>query len=587
MKLLSKLQQRLGKMTLAAKLTAVVAISMAIVFILLLTLTVGRSIVVIKNTFTQSNHAILSMTLNDLDSYSDTLLTYSLSIRNDESFMQYLASPASFDYDAETYTKSLVRNIFYSRDDINRFTVYMLPLDRAYAISKDAPNVRSFDGPTPMLIPGYEEASREAPYLHSAPLPINGCYTITRIIINVADGKPLAAVVIEVDDSYIKTLTQNNSFEAGEVLLLNSGNRLYYTSNPDMINAQSLVHLSPDLVAALSGQSPVVRVREHPYIMVADTSAKYGWRFVHLLPEAAINSETTRLRHDLLLISIPLLALCLFLVFAVARYLTLPLYALSGKVSGSKKPLPQPLCGFGGSAEIHMLSDRFDELTTRVSRLQEQSRQALQERDSALLSVLQARVTPGIIGYTLRAFSSLSARRGHNRLTQMTEGMQELLQYTANPDDYERVEDEVLFTSGYLNLIKTQSFERFDYLVSADDHCLELMIPKLSLYPLAEYALLRAQNGARDDIFISIHVRLQGGLMVISATDNAEPPAPAQLDELRRKLDAPSGGIVSGSGLANLAARLRLMYKDEASVSVDSKDDSTTITICIPLNEVI
>ncbi len=585
MNLFKKVQQRLGKMTLAVKLTASFALSVAVVFVLLVTLTVGRSISVIKNTFTQSNHQILRMTLNDLDAYSDNMLTYSLSIRNDESFMQYLSSPATFDYDAEVYTKSLIRNIFYSRDDINRYTVYMLPLNRAYAISKDSPNVRSFDAPTPALIPGYEEAAREAPYLHTAPRQIDGIYTITRIIINVADGKPLAVVLLEVDGSYIKTLTQNSMFKAGEIFLLSGNNRLYYSSDPDMINPESLVHLSPDLVMALGGESPIVEAQGTPYIMVADASERYGWRFVHLLPQATIDAETASLSRELLLISIPLLALCLFFVFMIARYLTMPLYVLSGKVSGSKVPLPPTLCGIGGSAEIHMLSDRFDELTTRVSHLEKQNTQALQERDSALLSVLQARVTPGIISYTLGAFSALSTRRGHNRLTQMTEGMQDLLRYTANPDDYERVEDEVLFTNGYLQLVKSQAFERFDYRVSADDQCREQMIPKLCIYPLAEYALLRTQSVLRDDTFISIHVRLQGSLIVIVASDNAEPPSATALDELRRKLDAPSGGIVSGSGLVNLAARLHLMYRDEATIAIDTKKTGTTITVCIPLDE--
>ncbi len=585
MNLLNKLQQGLGTMALSVKLTAIFGLSMVMVFILIVTLTVGRSIVVIRNTFTESNHAVLSMTLNDLDAYTDALLTYSLSIRNDESFMQCLASPASFDYEAEMYTKSLVRNIFYSRSDINSYTVYMLPLGKAFSISKDSPNVRSFGSQTPSLIPGFEDASREAPYLHSAPLGTDGLHTITRVIINVADGKPLAAVVMEVDNSYINALARNSSFETGEVLLLNSGNRIYYTSNPEMINAPSLVRLSPDLVAALRGESPVVQVNEGVYYMVADTSAKYEWRFVHLLPKSTIDEQIADLRQDLLLISIPLLILCLLLIFLSARYLTLPLYALSGKVSGNGKPLPEPLCCFGGSAEIHMLSERFDELTSRVTDLKEQYNQAVVERDSTQLSVLQARVTPGIIKYTLKAFSSLSTRRGHNRLTQMTDGMLNLMEYTASPNDYERVEDEVLFTSGYLQLIKTQAFEQFDYRVSADDRCLELMIPKLCLYPLAEYALLRTQNTARDDTFISIHVRLQGGLIVIVATDNAGPPTHLQLDEMRRKIEAPTGGIVSGSGFANLAARLHLMYKDEASVTLDVKENSTTITICIPINE--
>ncbi len=585
MNLLSKLKQGLGNMALAVKLTAIFGLSMVMVFTLIVSLTVGRSIVVIENTFTQSNHSVLSMTLNDLDAYTDALLTYSLSIRNDESFMQYLASPASFNYEAEAYTKTLVRNTFYSRSDINSYTVYMLPLGRAYSISKQSPNVRLFGSQTTSLIPGFEEASREAPYLHSAPLATNGLYTITRVIINVADGKPLAAVVLEVDNSYISTLARNNSFESGEVLLLNSGNRMYYTSNPEMLNATSLVRLSPDLVAALGGQSPVVQIHERLYYMVADISAKYEWRFVHLFPKSTIDVQTAGLRQDLLLISIPLLILCLFLIFIAARYLTMPLHALSGRVSGSGTPLPETPCCFGGSAEIHMLSERFDQLTTRVTELQQQNNQAMQERDSAQLSVLQARVTPGIINYTLRAFSSLSTRRGHNRLTQMTDGMLDLMEYTANPNDYERVEDELLFTSGYLQLIKTQAFERFDYRVSADDQCMELMIPKLCLYPLAEYALLRTQNTTRDDTFISIHVRLQGGLMVIVATDNADPPTPLKLDEMRRKLDAPTGGIVSGSGFANLAARLHLMYKDEASVTLDTNENSTTITICIPLSE--
>lgn len=585
MSLIKTIRQWFGRLTLAIKLTAAIALSTALILVLLVSFTVHRSITMIQDTFSTSNRAVLQMTLNDLDSYYDTLLTYSLSIRNDDNFIQYLTSPSSFGYDEEVYVKSLLRNTFYSRSDIASYTVYMLTVGKSYTITAEYPNVRVLNNPPTTVIPGYDEAVRQAPYLYVSPSKNGGLYTITRIIIDISDGRPLAAVVLEVDQSYIQSLSDQSQLETGQFCLLNSHNRLFYSSNRDVLNSEKLVHISPELARALSGQSPLVEINEVSYLMIADTSKGHGWRLVMLFPKSIIDAQIYKLRNDLIALAIIAALLKLFLIFISARLLTMPLYALSDKVSGKNGKadrMPKVLKRIGGSAEILMLSQQFDELSAKVRYLEGQNKLVLQERDSALLSGLEAQVTPGIIGHTLLAFSNLSARRGHSRLAQLTDNIINLLDYTKNTDDFERVENEVLFTDNYLHLIKTQTFDRFDYRVSCDDQAAELMIPKLCLYSLAENALQRTEkSGDLGDIFISIHVRAQGDIIYIVVSDNAPIPSPAKQEEMNRQIDSPVIGIGTGSGLANLAARLKLMYEDEATITLNVQDD-TTITVCIP-----
>ncbi len=584
---ITKLRNWFGRLTLAIKLTIAIALSMSLVLILLVSFTVGRSVAVMKKTFTQCNRAILSMTLQEIDSYYNTLVTYSLSIRNDELFMQHLTSPSSFDYEAEVYIKSLLRNIFYSRDDIDSYTVYLLSVGKGYTISSAEPNVRAFDNPLPAVIPGYAESARLSPYLHVFPSANNGLFTITRTIINVSDDKPLAVVVLDVNASHLTAFSQQNSFDMGTFCLLDSDNRLFYSSNYDVLNSEGLVHLSPYLASTVTGDSPTVTVCDAEYIMISDSSSEYLWRLVKLLPKSVIDTETIRLRNELVLIAIPAAALNLLLIFLFARLLTLPLYALSGKVSGTNVRMPKTLHRISGSAEILMLSQRFDELTAETAQLEQRLQAVQNRRDTAMLHALEAQAVPGIIHDTLASFSGLATRRGHSMLAQITENMASLLDYTSQSGEYALVEDEILFTNNYFHMLRSQASDRFDYHVSADKQSFALMIPKLCLYPLAAATLQRAHASSQDDIFIRIQLRVQGAFLTIIGSDNAPPPAPAHLEELRRQIESASENpfITAGTGLANLSARLRLLYQDQASISIDVIEEKTAITIHLPLAE--
>lgn len=577
MDFVNRIRRRLGRLPLAVKLTGAIAVATAMVLFLLLTFLFMRSTGLIRGTADATNRALLNSMLGNLDDYHESLLAYSCAFCESNSVASYIQSPALDRPQADNGIRELLQSIYRSRRDIRSYTVYFLQAGRAYRAGQLG--VEVFALPEEAQIPNYEEALRLDPQPYLAPIT-DGLYTITRIVTSPEDGRPAAMVAVEVSSAYLSSYQKNDPAQIGELCLFDAHNQLFFSSNHALLSNSDLADISPVLVKALAGESPVTQLNGRLYVLIAGHSPRYGWRLVRFIPLSHMEEKTGQLLRELALLACVMAAVKLLIIYLCSRRLTRPLYALSSRVLNPQKTaVADPV---GGSAEILMLSQRFDELAAQVAHLKQQNKQILRERDSATLTALEAQVTPGLISHTLSSFLALAQRRGHNRLMLIVNSMLKLLEYTASSDDFERVGSEVRFTSEFLSVLKNQALDRFDFSVDATPDALDLRIPKLFLYPLAENALLRARDSGASDIRIDLHIRAQGALICILASDNAPVPTPAQQEEMRRRIDAPGSGIGTGSGFTNLLSRLKLMYGDEFSVALDISDGVTSITVCIP-----
>ena len=194
------------------------------------------------------------------------------------------------------------------------------------------------------------------------------------------------------------------------------------------------------------------------------------------------------------------------------------------------------------------------------------------ERATAELKTLRAQVEPHFLYNTLSNVVSLIDREPATA-KHMTERLIGYLRHTldASRRDHATVGDELAIIADYLEILRLRMGERLAFSIDADDAVRALPLSPMLLQPLVENAI---KHG--------LEPKIEGGRIAVSASVT---------DDLLEILVEDSGlgfGVAtdttgSGSGLANVRARLKALYGDSAKLTIEQPKEGTRIRITLPI----
>ncbi|MDD3214453.1 MAG: histidine kinase [Eubacteriales bacterium] len=116
----------------------------------------------------------------------------------------------------------------------------------------------------------------------------------------------------------------------------------------------------------------------------------------------------------------------------------------------------------------------------------------------------------------------------------------------------------------------------------------EALIPTMILQPVLENALVHGVRPAEDEALVTVSAETgEDGRLVVNVRDNGGGmPAETVEQILNGSADEPMSGnrYSTGIGMRNVRDRLRLIYGERATLTIESREDSgTLVSIAIPL----
>ena len=135
----------------------------------------------------------------------------------------------------------------------------------------------------------------------------------------------------------------------------------------------------------------------------------------------------------------------------------------------------------------------------------------------------------------------------------------------------------------YVTIQKFRFGDRFDLEVRLDESIEDRLIPNLLLQPLVENAILHGMQGLDRRGRIAVAAEPRDGGILLSVEDNGRGIEPDRLRLIRETLRSGADNSDRFFALVNIAARLRSVYGDRASLRIQSeKDRYTRVEILIP-----
>ena len=240
-----------------------------------------------------------------------------------------------------------------------------------------------------------------------------------------------------------------------------------------------------------------------------------------------------------------------------------------------------------GNDEVAVLADVFNDMVKSVERQMIQIQRAEKEKNQLKMDILMAQINPHFIYNTLNSAIYLSKMGENDKVECLIRAFVHLLQdnMKSGADGMiARVEEEEDCIRNYLAIQEIRYPGRFESRIMVDDTIKERNIPRLILQPFVENSLNHGilTEERKGEIFISIRER--SGWIRILIRDNGVGMDRKTLDKVLRFEKTKGAGFTHSIGISNINERLRLMYKEEYSLRIDSNpDEGMTVELMLPM----
>lgn len=235
---------------------------------------------------------------------------------------------------------------------------------------------------------------------------------------------------------------------------------------------------------------------------------------------------------------------------------------------------------------------KFDEMRYQIRRLVSQVEQEAKRNASLETELLISRINPHFIHNTLNNIKLLASQNEQTEISNSISALNNLLYYNLGKSKTTILKEELRAADNYM-FLQRQIFN-FNYIkeISISSENLELQVPRFILQPILENCF---QHSNIKNLTIKLSVVEQNQDIIIAIQDNGKGISGNKLNELKDMLKS---NIYSGKGigLAYVSSSLKLMFGEQANISIDSTAElGTKVVITIhrldnnacPIKEII
>nr|WP_296438657.1 sensor histidine kinase [uncultured Acetatifactor sp.] len=227
--------------------------------------------------------------------------------------------------------------------------------------------------------------------------------------------------------------------------------------------------------------------------------------------------------------------------------------------------------------EIGQLIGNYNVMVDRVEELLKEQYTLGQEKVQAELRALQAQINPHFLYNTLDMINWMSQKREAENIRSVVQAMSRFYRLTLSKGrDIVPIRDEVEMCEAYMEIQKRRYKGRICYEVEVDEDILDCLIPKITLQPFLENAIIHGINEkAEGRGMVILNGWMEDGRITLSVTDDGE--------GMTRE-DKEKSHQGSHYGLSNIEHRLKLFFGECIPVQIESSPGiGTCVIINIPM----
>ncbi|WP_313132322.1 sensor histidine kinase [Anaerocolumna sp.] len=203
------------------------------------------------------------------------------------------------------------------------------------------------------------------------------------------------------------------------------------------------------------------------------------------------------------------------------------------------------------------------------------------------LLALQSQINPHFLFNTLETINwGIVKHLGiTNHVSEMLGNLSDVLKYSlSNPNEKVAIKEEIAYARSYLAIQLKRYQEQFEVIWDIDEGLENYYIIKLVIQPLVENSIYHGIKEREGKSKLKITLHSKGTHLCLQVIDTGKGMSKDRLKEINQNLntdqnDTPGLHI----GIKNVYKRLKLVYENQCSLTIKSKEEwGTIVTIILP-----
>ena len=328
----------------------------------------------------------------------------------------------------------------------------------------------------------------------------------------------------------------------------------------------------------------VLKQGDHYYFVIRGTIMKNGWNYLYAIPYDMI--ETT-IRDSMIGIA---LTLCVCIIMAVSAAMLMLRQILRDidklmNMIDNVGDVDFKRVGLNGDDwrrrdEVAILMQQFIRMSGRIDRLIEDNYKTRLLAQEAKLQALEMQINPHFLYNTLESIRCC-AKLGQNKdICHIVESLGSIMHLIMSSHNNElRLQQELDLIDDYVLIQKIRFAQRMDFGEQVEDDCRNAILPKLTILPLVENAIIHGTEAGSDTCYIKLKIWREENQIRIQVRNTGTQFADNFFQRLQNKEIKPSR---HGIGLLNVNSRLKLFFKQDYSIQFRNEGELAVVDVRIP-----
>lgn len=322
---------------------------------------------------------------------------------------------------------------------------------------------------------------------------------------------------------------------------------------------------------------------EERYMAMRGAIPQTDWTVITLVPYASFTMSFREIQHMILTISLLIILVSLFLFslisYTVTRRISVLCTHITSIQSGRLVPIEAPVY----RDEIGLLYQNYNGMISRIKELLKQNYNMGRDLKSAEYKALQSQINPHFLYNTLDMIRWFSLQGRTDEINAVVYSLARFYKISLSRGrDIISIGEEIEHADCYIEIQKHRFRDQICYRKDIDPDILPYSIPKITIQPLIENAILHGLlEKETPGGTVELRGRIENGLIHIAILDNGagmEPPT-----GLRPSSPPEKHSSGSHYGLRNILLRLQLLYGPEYGLSIESRPgQGTAVHIHLP-----
>ena len=377
--------------------------------------------------------------------------------------------------------------------------------------------------------------------------------------------------------------TSSSSSSSLYVIDQENGTVLFHPSF-NILNMELNAPTPPEITAKLSSDSGhffITDLQKGKMLVVYHSSALTNWTTLNVIPEKEIVSAFTNTLHNIILITLGLVAVLIICVFLITTILTKKIRLLANavrRIDGDYLDFPIDI---RTKDEIGALFCQFKAMLERIKHLLWEVKKEEEAKHRAEIAALQFQMNPHFLYNTLNTIKFLSSLQGADNIGKVAESLSSLMHINMDGRSFIHVDEDRKFLESYLEIQNYRYTNTFQFRIGISEEAVSYMIPKLLVQPLVENALKHGLKAKTSDGILLVYYLIDEDRLKIIVEDNGQGIDEERIQEILNHNQNKNAGHI---GIHNIRERLHMYFGSDFDLEIISQPGIfTRFEILLPI----